>query len=238
MTSSHAGLASPLLLAVAAEESPKAAGAVASLEAPLITHVAPPPASPDPSDTLVALPAVDVDTRAHANGGGKREPRGSLQAQEALGAQQEHLDGCSSMRPTRSPSLPRGLLGVLLFSLTNGAQLTPMVVWQQGRPKGSTSLPFLFSQMLGVWLMATAVLLCYAMKRKLFHPGRPVLRMNRRWVLPAILTGAMWAIGAMCQYVAVSLGGYVPQYPIMNVTAVAVSTLVSVLYFKEAPGRY
>lgn len=134
---------------------------------------------------------------------------------------------------TKKRSTRKGLVALILYGVINGTQLVPMAVWQQGRPKGSTSMPFFFSQMLGVAVFATAMMVLYVPYRWLMKKSP---RYDRAFLLPAICCGAAWTIGVTFQFTAIALGGLIPQAPIINVLSVAINTIISVVVFREAPG--
>jgi len=90
----------------------------------------------------------------------------------------------------RSPL--RGWVGVLLYMITNGNQLLPMVLWQEKRPAGSTSIPFVFSVLIGQFGLATMALSMYCVQRKLIY--KKCLRYDNAFLFPALCCGFMWAV--------------------------------------------
>lgn len=150
----------------------------------------------------------------------------------------EVVDNPKFSRQSR-PSLLRGTVGLALYTVLNGMQLTPMVLWQEKRSDSdsgtnNTSIPFFFSVNVGQMLFATTVLILYTFYRKVVL--RRPLRYSRKFIMPAVFCGVLWYFGATSQYVAISLGGYNPQYTIINLVSIVISTLVAVLWYKEAPG--
>eukprot|EP00941_MAST-03F_sp_MAST-3F-sp1_P005751 g5751.t1 len=140
-----------------------------------------------------------------------------------------------------------GLFACLLFAVSNGCSLIPMTLWQQENfhrhqtndslGGNASSLPFIFSHTLGVWVTSTWVLVLYYVYRRTTKPsGSSSLKLDVVWIIPAIFCGFVWNIGTFSQFFSVSYFGLIPSYPVQNIGAILVSTFFSLVYFGEAPG--
>jgi len=134
----------------------------------------------------------------------------------------------------RLPEKSKPLIGVLLAvgsGILYGVNMVPMSLWVQSLPKDAHPKPleFVLSHFTGIYLYSTAVFLAYCIFR------RPP-QIFAESLLPSFLSGAMWGIAQCGLMVATNILGYTTGFPIGSTGPLIVSSLWSVLYFREIRG--
>ena len=137
--------------------------------------------------------------------------------------------------------LPYKLVGFVLciaMGLCVGNALTPFLIWKTKFIKSNDgmkpdALDFMFSQTIGIYLFSTIIFLTKGLYSRLLHDKlkRPVMR-------PAIVSGIIWAMGFGGQLYAVTNLPYSVGYPICAIGPVLISTLWSLVVFREIKGRH
>jgi len=135
----------------------------------------------------------------------------------------------------RIPPAYKSMIGVglsLLSGLLYGVNMVPMTLWDQQQKLDGIKpgpLDFVLSQFTGIYLYSTAVFIVYC----IFN--RPP-KIYPSAVLPSIISGAMWGIAQCGLMAATSILGYAVGFPIGAAGPLLVSSLWSVLYFREIQG--
>lgn len=138
----------------------------------------------------------------------------------------------------RVPPKFRRMLGVILAiasGMLYGVNMVPMMLWTQKykhehdcKPPGT--LDFVFSHFTGIYLYSTTIFIIYCMvnrnKPKIFPAS----------VLPSMISGAMWGVAQCGLMSATSILGYTVGFPIGSAGPIIVSSLWSVVYFREILG--
>lgn len=135
----------------------------------------------------------------------------------------------------RIPPTSKTFVGIALavFSgLLYGVNIVPMTLWsQKEKLAGHTpgALDFVFSHFTGIYLFSTVIFLVYNMVQ------RPP-QVFPQSILPSYISGAMWGIAQCGLMMATGILGYTIGFPIGNAGPLVVSSLWSVLYFREIRG--
>ena len=92
---------------------------------------------------------------------------------------------------------------------------------------------FFFSQFTGIWLMSVAAYSLY-FAYSASKPKRPSVSLDA--MLPAMLSGVMWAVASAGAMLATEELGYSVGYPLTLNGAFLVNVCWAVLYYKEVRG--
>jgi len=136
----------------------------------------------------------------------------------------------------RLPEKIKPLVGTLLaiFSgLLYGVNMVPMSLWVQKEKAAGTPphvLDFVLSHFIGIYLYTTVIFLVYCLVK------RPP-QIFPQSILPSYLSGAMWGVAQCGLMAATAELGYTIGFPIGSAGPLVVSSLWSVLYFREIRGR-
>jgi len=120
--------------------------------------------------------------------------------------------------------------------LLYGVNMVPMTLWVQRETKAHNNvappaLQFVFSHFIGIYLYTTVVFLVYCVAKR----NSP--QVFSQSVLPAYISGAMWGIAQCGLMSATAELGFTTGFPIGSAGPLVVSSLWSVLYFREIRGR-
>jgi len=129
------------------------------------------------------------------------------------------------------PAPLKTLTGIVLavFSgILYGINMVPMQLWKQDNPTDSP-LSFIFCHFSGIFLFNTIVFIVYAIIKRppQFYP---------QTILPSFISGFMWGIANCGLMVATQILGYTVGFPIGSSGPMVISSLWSVLFFKEIQG--
>lgn len=135
----------------------------------------------------------------------------------------------------RIPPTSKSIVGITLAIFSGvlyGVNILPMSIWSQkqkadGHPPGA--LDFVFSHFTGIYLFSTAIFLGYNIVK------RPP-QVFPQSILPSYISGAMWGIAQCGLMMATGILGYTKGFPIGSAGPLVVSSLWSVLYFREIRG--
>jgi len=155
------------------------------------------------------------------------EPTAGKQIQELQPTQSSVLD--------HIPSRFKPIFGIALaiFSgLLYGVNTVPGSLWDQqqkaeGHPPGT--FDFVFSHFTGIYLFSSVIFLAYCLLQ------RPP-QVFPQSILPSYISGAMWGIAQCGLMMAIAISGYTVGFPIGSAGPLVVSSLWSVLYFREIRG--
>ncbi|KAF2076621.1 hypothetical protein CYY_002107 [Polysphondylium violaceum] len=120
-------------------------------------------------------------------------------------------------------------IGLSIFSgILYGVNMVPMQLWKQDNPDDSP-LSFIFCHFSGIFLFNTLVFIVYAIFKRppQFYP---------QTILPSFISGFLWGIANCGLMVATQILGYTIGFPIGSSGPMVVSSLWSVLFFKEIQG--
>jgi len=128
-----------------------------------------------------------------------------------------------------SPNGKRFLgIGMAIVSgLCYSVSLVPFQLWNNDSTK--TTLRYCFSQFGGIYIVSTIIFLTYSV---IVRPPR----MNIAATLPSYLSGVLWGIAAAGWMLSTGKLGFTVGYPISAVGPLIVSSLWSVLWFREIQG--
>jgi glucose uptake protein GlcU len=137
------------------------------------------------------------------------------------------------------PAAYRNIIGGALAigsGMLYGVNMVPMMLWTQkeqreGRDPGP--LDFVFSHFAGIYLYSTAIFVLYCLYNCFY--GRPP-KIFPEAALPSMISGAMWGIAQCGLMSATQILGYTVGFPIGSAGPIIVSSLWSVLYFREIRG--
>jgi len=136
----------------------------------------------------------------------------------------------------RIPPASKTIVGITLaiFSgLLYGVNIVPMSLWSQKQIlEGHTpgALDFVISHFTGIYLFSTIIFLGYNVVQ------RPP-QVFPQSILPSFISGAMWGIAQCGLMMATGILGYTRGFPIGSAGPLVVSSLWSVLYFREIRGK-
>lgn len=163
----------------------------------------------------------------------KREEYQSLNGEEGKKPVQPEEEETSIL--DRIPAKTKPIVGAglaLASGVLYGVNMVPMTLWTQSeKSKGNTpgTLDFVFSHFTGIYLYSTIVFIIYCLI------NRPP-KMYPAAVLPSMISGAMWGVAQCGLMTATNILGYAVGFPIGSAGPVVVSSLWSVLYFREIRG--
>jgi len=155
------------------------------------------------------------------------------EAKPLLGKQIQEEQDTSLL--ARIPPTSKTIVGIMLaiFSgLLYGVNLVPMTLWQQKeKSAGHTpgALDFVISHFTGIYLFSTVLFLGYNVVQ------RPP-QVFPQSILPSYISGAMWGIAQCGLMAATGILNYTIGFPIGSAGPLVVSSLWSVLYFREIRG--
>eukprot|EP00002_Diphylleia_rotans_P035986 TRINITY_DN7893_c0_g1_i1.p1 TRINITY_DN7893_c0_g1~~TRINITY_DN7893_c0_g1_i1.p1 ORF type:complete len:374 (+),score=83.32 TRINITY_DN7893_c0_g1_i1:50-1171(+) len=159
------------------------------------------------------------------------KPRSSINASPAL-AQSINIWSFVDDMPVK----PRKIAGVILavcIGLIYGLTGIPNQLWAEDNDddgefcKNKTRLDFAFSQYLGIFLFTNFAFICYI----LYTKNKP--QIFPETILPAFISGVMWAIASSITFVTNSVLSYGASYPVVSIVPVLVTSMWSILYFHE-----
>mmetsp|Transcript_101836 Transcript_101836/g.263767 ORF Transcript_101836/g.263767 Transcript_101836/m.263767 type:complete len:431 (-) Transcript_101836:208-1500(-) len=133
----------------------------------------------------------------------------------------------------RSPIATK-LLGVALALLSGGVmamQSVPASLYLAAHPEASQTSVVL-PQCLGVWICSTAMYMLYASLAWLMGWSVP-----HSVIRPAFISGCIWALGFFFMIGAIAQLGYSVGYSMDAVLPIVISSLLSIIVFREIRGR-
>jgi glucose uptake protein GlcU len=125
-----------------------------------------------------------------------------------------------------------GLLLAIGSGILYGVNMVPMTLWVQEQKKANVQthpLDFVLSHFIGIYLFSTVVFLIYC----IVHRPPQIFPQS---ILPSYISGAMWGIAQCGLMMATQILGYTIGFPIGSAGPLIVSSLWSVLYFREIRG--
>ncbi|EFA81285.1 transmembrane protein 144 A [Heterostelium album PN500] len=123
------------------------------------------------------------------------------------------------------------LVGVglaIVSGVLYGVNMVPMQLWKQDNPHADP-LSFVFCHFSGIFLFNTLVFIVYSIFK------RPP-QIYPQTILPSFISGVLWGIAQVGLMIATQNLGYVIGFPIGSSGPMVVSSLWSVLFFKEIQG--
>merc|ERR1719419_924934 len=91
---------------------------------------------------------------------------------------------------------------------------------------------FVFAQALGTWMASTALYLTFATGRQVLKYASP----PHSCIRPAFLAGLFWSLGFVCLCKGIDGLGFTAGYTFSTVLPVAVSSVISLVWFREITG--
>lgn len=162
----------------------------------------------------------------------KREEYQTLNGDEkAIISQEEEETSILDRIPAKTKPIVGAVLA-LASGILYGVNMVPMTLWtqeQQNKGIKPGTFDFVFSHFTGIYLYSTIVFIIYC----LFN--RPP-KMYPAAVLPSIISGAMWGVAQCGLMAATNILGYAVGFPIGSAGPIVVSSLWSVIYFREIQG--
>eukprot|EP01110_Echinostelium_bisporum_P005869 TRINITY_DN2429_c0_g1_i1.p1 TRINITY_DN2429_c0_g1~~TRINITY_DN2429_c0_g1_i1.p1 ORF type:complete len:359 (-),score=101.70 TRINITY_DN2429_c0_g1_i1:46-1122(-) len=133
-----------------------------------------------------------------------------------------------------------GIVLAVASGVLYGFNLIPMNVWVQEFKnahggQAPPTLAFVFSHFIGIWLLSSFVFFCYVIWRKVKFDKPP--QVYAESIIPAFISGAMWAVAQCGLMIATAICGLNIGFPVGSAGPLIVSSLWSVLYFREIRGR-
>jgi len=122
-----------------------------------------------------------------------------------------------------------GVIMALVSGLLYSASLVPFSLWKQ-KNKDAGSLDYLFTLFSGIYIMSTVVFCIYCLLM-----GTP--KINARATIASYICGVLWAIAMAGMMVATAKLGFTVGYPISGIGPILVTSLWSVIWFREIRGR-
>jgi len=125
-----------------------------------------------------------------------------------------------------------GSLLAIFSGMLYGVNMVPMSLWVQKEKEHGPAphaLDFVLSHFIGIYLFSTAVFLVYCVVQ------RPP-QIFAQSILPSYISGAMWGIAQCGLMMATQVLGYTIGFPMGSAGPLIVSSLWSVLYFREIRG--
>jgi len=144
----------------------------------------------------------------------------------------EAFHGVNKLFNDEHNKLPSRLLGIamaLLSGLFYSFSLVPFQLWNTKQEKGVSTLIYCFSQFAGIYIVSTGIFVCYCL---VVRPPR----MNVAATLPSYIAGVLWAVAAAGWMLSTGKLGFTVGYPISAVGPLVVTSLWSVLWFREIRG--
>jgi len=147
------------------------------------------------------------------------------------GNDRQHSTNSETSIFDRIPTQFRYILGagLAVFSgMMYGLNTVPMKVWSQNY-HDDWDIDFVFSHFTGIYIFSTVIFLgyCIVVRPPQIFPQS---------ILPSFISGAMWGIAQVGLMIAVGILGYTVGFPIASTGPIIVSSLWSVLYFREIRG--
>uniref|UniRef100_A0A8R1Y277 Uncharacterized protein n=1 Tax=Onchocerca volvulus TaxID=6282 RepID=A0A8R1Y277_ONCVO len=134
-------------------------------------------------------------------------------------------------------SIKKRIFGIslsLIAGLCYGFTFVPVIYIQEHTDQfegaSSEPLPHVFSHFTGIFVTSTIILVIYA----IIKLNRPVV--NHQIILPAFITGIMWATAQTSWFIANKYIAQSISFPINSMVPGVIASLWSVLYFKEICG--
>eukprot|EP01132_Coremiostelium_polycephalum_P003863 gene3863-4814_t len=125
-------------------------------------------------------------------------------------------------------------IGLSIFSgILYGVNMVPMQLWAQSTP-GANPLDFIFCHFSGIFLFNTLVFIVYAIISLAVTKSPP--QVFNQTIFPSFVSGFLWGIANCGLMVATQILGYTVGFPIGSSGPMIVSSLWSVLLFKEIRG--
>jgi len=149
---------------------------------------------------------------------------------------QDSIDTESTSVLERIPPQFKLVAGIILAvgsGVLYGVNMVPMSLWVQhekSHQRDPHSLDFVFSHFVGIYLFSTIVFLVYNIA---YRPPQ----IFAQSILPSYISGAMWGVAQCGLMVATQILGYTTGFPIGSTGPLIVSSLWSVLYFREIRGN-
>merc|ERR1712232_797556 len=125
------------------------------------------------------------------------------------------------------------ILGVFLALLGGtlcGVNNVPPSLYAVQHP-GLPPTGAVFSQCLGIWMTSTVIYLAYSSAARLSG-----WRVPHSVIRPAFASGCIWSVGFGCMLFGIRDLGYSTGYTLDAVGPVAVSSIVSIVFYKEISG--
>lgn len=136
------------------------------------------------------------------------------------------------------PKIYRFPLGIglsLLSGVLYGVNLVPMSLWfQHPENKDKPVLAFVFSHFTGIYLYSSTIFIIYCIYKGVNSQTPKIYPQS---ILPSMISGAMWGLAQCGLMVATNMLGWTVGFPIGSAGPIIVSSLWSVLYFKEISGQ-
>jgi len=129
--------------------------------------------------------------------------------------------------------LVAGITLSLISGILYGVNMVPMSLWVQHEKlagRNPHSLDFVFSHFVGIYLFSTIVFLVYNVA---YRPPQ----IFAQSILPSYISGIMWGVAQCGLMSATQILGYAIGFPIGSTGPLIVSSLWSVLYFREIRGN-
>uniref|UniRef100_A0A914VVR5 Transmembrane protein 144 n=1 Tax=Plectus sambesii TaxID=2011161 RepID=A0A914VVR5_9BILA len=128
-----------------------------------------------------------------------------------------------------------GVIASLCAGFFYGITFAPVIYIQDHADEyegaSKKGLPYVFAHYSGIFLTATAFFLIYGA----FKQNRPVI--NRQTVVPAYISGTLWAVAQSAWFVANENLSQAVSFPIIAMVPGVIASLWGVLYFREIRGR-
>jgi len=129
--------------------------------------------------------------------------------------------------------LPLGISLAIFSGILYGVNMIPMSLWVKKQTEENGHAPgpldFVFSHFVGIYIFSTAVFLIYCVIQR-----KPIVFPES--IIPSYISGAMWGIAQCGLMSATQILGYTIGFPIGSAGPLIVSSLWSVLYFREIRG--
>jgi len=146
--------------------------------------------------------------------------------------QQPSEDSVLDRIPNRI-KFPLGITLAIISGILYGVNMVPMTLWVQEQKKHGVTpgaLDFVFSHFTGIYLYNTTAFTLYT----LYTGNSPKVYADATF--PSLISGAMWAIAQCGLMSATQILGYAVGFPIASAGPLLVSSLWSVLLFREIRG--
>uniref|UniRef100_A0A914S1J9 Transmembrane protein 144 n=1 Tax=Parascaris equorum TaxID=6256 RepID=A0A914S1J9_PAREQ len=147
-------------------------------------------------------------------------------------------DETTSLLPSYIRSANKRIIGVVLSLLAGafyGFTFVPVIYIQQHPEKFEDASPrglsYVFAHYSGIFITSSVFLIVYV----LYKRNRPFV--NNRSILPAYITGTMWAIAQTAWFVANDRFSQAITFPINAMVPGVCAALWSVFYFREIEGQ-
>lgn len=109
-----------------------------------------------------------------------------------------------------------------------GTTFMPVIYVQQKPDASKNGLDYVFAHFLGIWLTSTIIFVLYSIAKK-NSPWWP----SSQAILPALLSGILWAIAQSAWFVANAALLEPVTFPVVATCPAVIATLISVFVFKE-----